>query len=139
MRCLPPTRLARSAVLRRPRSRSRVPLSAQARAGEEPPPLARQPGAPAPAIETEPKTVTSLGLPWNVIVWDDPVNLMSYVVYVFQKLFGFNQSVATRHMLEVHQKGKSLVASADREKAEFYVSRLHGYGLQATLERMQDD
>jgi len=86
---------------------------------------------------TETETVTSvqLGFPWNVIVWDDPVNLMSYVVYVFQKLFGFSIQTATKHMLEVHQKGKSLVASADRERAEYYVTRLHAYGLQATLER----
>jgi ATP-dependent Clp protease adaptor protein ClpS len=69
------------------------------------------------------------------VVWDDPVNLMSYVVYVFQKLFGFSTEIATRHMLEVHHEGRSVVASADRERAEFYVARLHAYGLQATLER----
>jgi len=100
--------------------------------------LAKQPAAPGPTTERQVQTVTSLGRPWNVVVWDDPVNLMSYVVYVFQKLFGFSQEQATRHMLEVHNEGKSLVASADREKAEFYVGRLHGYGLQATLEQVQD-
>lgn len=103
------------------------------------PRAAKQPAQPAPAIEEEVETVVSLGRPWNVIVWDDPINLMSYVVYVFQKLFGFSQEVATKHMMEVHNEGRSMVASADREKAEFYVSRLHGYGLQATLEQAQDD
>ena len=75
--------------------------------------------------------------PWNVIVWDDPVNLMGYVVWVFQRVFGWDQQKATKHMLEVHEEGKSLVASAEREQAELYVTRLHGYGLQATLERSE--
>jgi ATP-dependent Clp protease adaptor protein ClpS len=85
--------------------------------------------------ETATESVASLGFPWNVIVWDDPVNLMSYVVYVFQRLFGYPREQATRLMLEVHQQGRSLVATADREQGEYYVTRLHGYGLQATLER----
>lgn len=76
--------------------------------------------------------------PWNVVVWDDPINLMSYVVYVFQKLFGFNDSVANTKMLEVHNDGRSVVASVERERAEFYVTRLHAYGLQATLECGQE-
>jgi ATP-dependent Clp protease adaptor protein ClpS len=87
--------------------------------------------------QTGTDTTTSLGLPWNVIVWDDPVNLMSYVVYVLQTLFGYPREKATRLMLEVHNQGRSLVASADRENAEYYVTRLHGYGLQATLERSE--
>lgn len=95
-----------------------------------------------PATETreeqETETTPALGFPWNVIVWDDPINLMSYVVYVFQKLFGFNQQLATKHMLEVHNDGRSVVATVDRERGEFYVSRLHGYGLQATLERSKE-
>lgn len=86
---------------------------------------------PREQIETSPQ----LGFGWNVIVWDDPVNLMAYVVYVFQTLFGYPREKATQLMLEVHEQGKSLVATADREKAEYYVTRLHGYGLQATLER----
>ncbi|MGQ0554316.1 MAG: ATP-dependent Clp protease adapter ClpS [Planctomycetota bacterium] len=88
-----------------------------------------------PVVQEETKTVTSLGAPWNVVVWDDPINLMSYVVYVFQKLFGFTQQDATRHMLEVHNDGKSVVATVDREKGEYFVTRLHAYGLQATLQR----
>ena len=103
--------------------------------------MARKP----PATETqtqeqqETETTPALGFPWNVIVWDDPINLMSYVVYVFQKLFGFSQELATKHMLEVHNDGRSVVATVDRERGEFYVSRLHGYGLQATLERPAGD
>jgi ATP-dependent Clp protease adaptor protein ClpS len=111
-----------SAALRTPRP----PRAAPRPAGQPP---------AAPVTETEPETTTQLGFPWCVIVWDDPVNLMSYVVYVFQKLFGFSLQKATKHMLEVHEQGKSLVATADRERAEFYVTRLHAYGLQATLER----
>lgn len=71
---------------------------------------------------------------WNVIVWDDPVNLMSYVVYVFRKLFGFSKSEATRKMLEVHYEGKSIVATSPREKAELDCHRLHHHGLWATIE-----
>ena len=81
---------------------------------------------------------TRLDRGWNVVVWDDPINLMSYVVYVLQKLFGFSLEKATEHMLEVHNEGRSLVASTHREKAEFYVGRLHAYGLQATLQRAGD-
>jgi len=87
---------------------------------------------------TAPRTVTRLERPWSVIVWDDPVNLMSYVVYVFQKLFGFSQEVAHQKMMEVHEAGRSVVASEGRERAEYFVGRLHGYGLQATLERAGD-
>ncbi|HCW43836.1 MAG: ATP-dependent Clp protease adapter ClpS [Planctomycetia bacterium] len=72
---------------------------------------------------------------WKVIVWNDPVNLMSYVVYVLQKLFGFSQEVATHHMLEIHQEGKSIVQLTEQEKGERFVSHLHSYGLQATLEK----
>jgi ATP-dependent Clp protease adaptor protein ClpS len=72
---------------------------------------------------------------WKVIVWNDPVNLMSYVVYVLQKLFGYNIDEATQLMLEVHNDGKSIVKITEQEKGERYVSRLHSYGLQATMEK----
>jgi ATP-dependent Clp protease adaptor protein ClpS len=85
--------------------------------------------------DTETDALTRLEFGWNVVVWDDPINLMTYVVYVFRKLFGFSEPEATKHMLEVHNEGKSLVATAHREKAEHYVTRLHAYGLQATLQR----
>ncbi len=73
--------------------------------------------------------------PWVVIVWNDPVNLMSYVVFVFQKLFGYSKEKATKLMLDVHHKGKAVVSSGNREKAEIDVSRLHAHGLWATMQR----
>ena len=73
---------------------------------------------------------------WNVIVWNDPVNLMSYVVWVLRKLFGYPEEEATRLMLDVHHKGRAVVAAAPREKAELVVFRLHHHGLWATLEQV---
>lgn len=74
-------------------------------------------------------------VPWIVIVWNDPVNLMSYVVYVFQKLFGYSREKATRLMLDVHHRGKAVVSSGARETCEFDVSRLHAHGLWATMQK----
>lgn len=71
--------------------------------------------------------------PWLVIVWNDPINLMSYVTYVLRKLFGYSKAEATRLMLQVHHEGKAIVSSGTREKAELDVARLHGHGLWATL------
>jgi ATP-dependent Clp protease adaptor protein ClpS len=73
--------------------------------------------------------------PWIVIVWNDPINLMSYVTLVFQKLFGYTHEYASRLMLQVHYEGKAVVSSGNREKAELDVSRLHAYGLWATLQQ----
>ena len=73
--------------------------------------------------------------PWMVIVWNDPVNLMSYVTFVFQKLFGYSKEKATKLMLDVHHKGKAVVSSGPRERAEFDVFRLHEHGLWATMEQ----
>jgi ATP-dependent Clp protease adaptor protein ClpS len=70
---------------------------------------------------------------WIVIVWNDPINLMSYVALVFQKLFGYSREKATRLMLQVHNDGKAVVSSGTREKAEHDVSRLHAHGLWATM------
>ena len=72
--------------------------------------------------------------PWIVIVWNDPINLMSYVTYVFQKLFGYSRDKATKLMLDVHHKGKAVVSSGNREKAELDVFRLHEHGLWATMQ-----
>jgi ATP-dependent Clp protease adaptor protein ClpS len=72
--------------------------------------------------------------PWMVIVWNDPINLMSYVTFVFQKLFGYSHQKATKLMLDVHHKGKAVVASGTKEKSEFDVSRLHAHGLWATMQ-----
>jgi ATP-dependent Clp protease adaptor protein ClpS len=71
--------------------------------------------------------------PWIVIVWNDPINLMSYVAFVFQKLFGYSEEKATKLMLQVHQEGKAVVSGGTREKAEADVARLHAHGLWATL------
>jgi ATP-dependent Clp protease adaptor protein ClpS len=73
--------------------------------------------------------------PWLVIVWNDPVNLMSYVTWVFQRVFGYPRPKAHKLMLEVHNLGRSVVSSGPREKAESDCFRLHGYGLWATLTR----
>jgi ATP-dependent Clp protease adaptor protein ClpS len=73
--------------------------------------------------------------PWVVIVWNDPINLMSYVTWVFQKLFGYSSQKATELMLDVHQRGKAVVSSGTREKAEFDTSRLHAHGLWATMQK----
>ena len=71
--------------------------------------------------------------PWIVIVWNDPINLMSYVTFVFQKLFGYSRAKATQLMLQVHNEGKAVVSSGTREKAEHDVARLHAHGLWATM------
>jgi ATP-dependent Clp protease adaptor protein ClpS len=71
--------------------------------------------------------------PWVVIVWNDPINLMSYVTLVLQQLFGYSRSRATKLMLQVHNEGKAVVSSGTREKAEHDVARLHAHGLWATL------
>jgi ATP-dependent Clp protease adaptor protein ClpS len=71
--------------------------------------------------------------PWIVIVWNDPINLMSYVTLVLRKLFGYLEAKATKLMLQVHNEGKAVVSSGTREKCELDVSRLHAHGLWATL------
>ncbi len=74
-------------------------------------------------------------VPWVVVVWNDPINLMSYVVFVFQKLFGFSRTKATTLMLDVHHKGRAAVAHGPREKCELDVARLHAHGLWATMQK----
>ena len=88
-----------------------------------------------PAIETETRSEEELDLPWLVVVHNDPVNLMSYVTMVFQRVFGYPREKAETHMLEVHQKGRSILWSGMRERAELYVQQLHGYLLLATIEK----
>ncbi len=78
-----------------------------------------------------------LDRPWIVLVWNDPINLMSYVTWVFQKLFGYSLEKATRLMLEVHHQGRSIVSSGPREKAELDCFRLHAHGLWATLTKSE--
>ena len=85
--------------------------------------------------QTKTKTEVAIDTPWNVVVHNDPVNLMSYVTMVFRRVFGFSKEKAEQHMVEVHQKGRSVVWSGGRERAELYVQQLHGYLLLATMER----
>ena len=73
--------------------------------------------------------------PWIVIVWNDPINLMSYVTFVFQKLFGYSLEKATQLMLQVHNEGRAVVSSGTRESCEMDVYRLHQHGLWATMEQ----
>ena len=73
--------------------------------------------------------------PWIVLVWNDPINLMSYVTFVLQKLFGYSLEKATALMLDVHHKGRAVVSSGAREKAEIDVFRLHEHGLWATMQQ----
>jgi ATP-dependent Clp protease adaptor protein ClpS len=92
--------------------------------------------APAPVRTDEPDIgeANQEDRPWIVIVWNDPINLMSYVTFVFQKLFGYTKAKAEKLMLDVHQKGKAVVSSGPREKAELDVFRLHEHGLWATMQ-----
>jgi ATP-dependent Clp protease adaptor protein ClpS len=88
-----------------------------------------------PTIEKETRSEEDLDLPWQVVVHNDPVNLMSYVTMVFQRVFGYPRERAEKHMLEVHHNGRSILWSGMRERAELYVQQLHGYLLLATLEK----
>ena len=90
-----------------------------------------------PVVVADPDldNATSTQRPWIVIVWNDPVNLMSYVTLVFQKLFGYSLEEATALMMDVHEKGKAAVASCGREEAEMHVFRLHEHSLWATMEQ----
>ncbi|MET1052149.1 MAG: ATP-dependent Clp protease adapter ClpS [Mycetocola sp.] len=80
----------------------------------------------------------TLGTPWNTVVWDDPVNLMTYVSWVFRSYFGFSRERAEHLMLEVHNAGKSVVAIGTREDMERHVVAMHGYGLLATLQKVPE-
>ena len=91
--------------------------------------------APVMDPETEIAESVEYARPWKVLVWDDPINLMSYVAFVFRKLFGYSSEKAHRLMMEVHIDGKAVVSSGTREKSEFDVLRLHEHGLWATMEK----
>lgn len=90
--------------------------------------------APTEIREPTGEDVAEPDRPWVVIVWNDPINLMSYVTYVLQKLFGYSREKATKLMLDVHHKGRAVVSSGPRERAELDVFRLHEHGLWATME-----
>ena len=98
------------------------------------PTLAASPQA-VPAETVVEATDEAQDVPWVTIVWDDPVNLMHYVTYVFQKLFGYSKAKATELMMQVHSEGKAVVSSGERDKMEADVKRLHAAGLWATMQQ----
>lgn len=97
----------------------------------------------SPAAPTRPGTtavretdhVEATDAPWVTIVWDDPVNLMTYVTYILQKLFGYSETHATKLMLQVHNEGKAVVSAGTREAMEVDVAKLHAAGLWATMQQ----
>jgi ATP-dependent Clp protease adaptor protein ClpS len=91
--------------------------------------------APERLDRTDQDEVVDAERSWVTIVWNDPVNLMSYVTYVFQKLFGYSHQKATRLMLDVHHRGRAVVSAGPREQMETDVARLHAHGLWATLQQ----
>ena len=91
--------------------------------------------APVEVEQPDVDEVVETEKPWVTIVWNDPVNLMSYVTYVFQEYFGYPREKATELMLDVHQKGKAVVSNGSREEMERDVEAMHTYGLWATLQK----
>lgn len=98
-------------------------------------PIIVEPSTPIGVLDPEART--DVDRPWVVLVWNDPINSMEYVVFVFQKLFAYSKAKATTLMLDVHHKGRAAVSHGTREKAEADVFRLHEFGLWATMQ--QDD
>lgn len=98
--------------------------------------------APQEALEAEFAQETEFevapDVPWQVIVWNDPVNLMSYVTYVFRSYFGFSKDKAHRLMMQVHEQGKTVVFTGSREEAEKHTQAMHSWGLWATFERVSE-
>ncbi len=87
----------------------------------------------SPGVDDD--TIVDPDIPWIVLVWNDPINLMVYVTYVFQKLFGYPKAKAEELMLDVHHKGRAVVSTGSREQAENDVFRLHEHGLWATMQQ----
>ncbi|SEG76127.1 ATP-dependent Clp protease adaptor protein ClpS [Saccharopolyspora kobensis] len=85
--------------------------------------------------QLEPDVLGTEDKPWVTVVWNDPVNLMSYVTYVLQKIFGYTRDHATKLMLDVHHKGRAVVSSGSKEKVEGDVAKLHAAGLWATMQK----
>ena len=85
--------------------------------------------------DTTTRSRTSADLPWQTVVWNDPVNLMSYVTHVFRSYFGFTKPEAERLMLQVHNDGRAIVATGPREEMERHTEAMHEYGLWATVDR----
>jgi ATP-dependent Clp protease adaptor protein ClpS len=89
----------------------------------------------APSEVVRPEVVEETDRPWITIVWNDPVNLMSYVTYVFMDYFHYDRAKSERLMMDVHEKGRAVVSSGTREEMERDVTAMHGYGLWATLQK----
>ncbi|SDJ38988.1 ATP-dependent Clp protease adaptor protein ClpS [Frankineae bacterium MT45] len=92
-------------------------------------------GTALPDLDLDPQGVASPDRPWITIVWNDPINLMSYVTHVFMEVFGYPKSKAEKLMMDVHQKGRAVVSNGTRERMELDVNTLHGYGLWATMQQ----
>jgi ATP-dependent Clp protease adaptor protein ClpS len=101
--------------------------------GAPPPPALRT--APAEVDRPETDQQVERDIPWIVIVWNDPINLMSYVTFVLQKVFGYPRHQAEKLMMDVHLKGKAVVSSGSRDKSESDVAKLHAHGLWATMQQ----
>ncbi|BBX54704.1 ATP-dependent Clp protease adapter protein ClpS [Mycobacterium shottsii] len=97
--------------------------------------VASAPAKPGSVGQQESASREATASPWVTIVWDDPVNLMTYVTYVFQKLFGYSEPHATKLMLQVHNEGRAVVSAGSREAMEVDVSKLHAAGLWATMQQ----
>ena len=91
--------------------------------------------APAELDEPITESVVSPDTPWVTVVWNDPVNLMTYVSFVFQEYFGYDRAKAEKLMLQVHEEGRSAVSNGTREEMERDVAAMHGYGLWATMQQ----
>jgi ATP-dependent Clp protease adaptor protein ClpS len=89
----------------------------------------------APAEVVRPDLAEEVDTPWITIVWNDPVNLMSYVTFVFMEYFKYDRTKAERLMMDVHEKGRAVVSSGSRDEMERDVTAMHGYGLWATLQK----
>jgi ATP-dependent Clp protease adaptor protein ClpS len=91
----------------------------------------------SPSIDKKSQTTLQEDVPWNVLVLDDPVNLMDYVTLILKRVFGYAQARAETLMMEVHEQGRSIVWTGSREKAEFFVQQLHAHQLRATMEKAE--
>ena len=91
--------------------------------------------APVETQDTEGDLLQDVDRPWIVMVWNDPINTMDYVAFIFRKLFGFSKEKAEKLMLDVHEKGRAVVSSGTRAECEANVHKLHAHGLWATMEQ----
>ncbi|MGJ8672171.1 ATP-dependent Clp protease adapter ClpS [Rubritalea sp.] len=91
----------------------------------------------SPSTRTRSKSKTETTQPWSVVIFDDPVNLMAYVTLVLKRIFGYNKDQSEKLMLEIHNAGKSIVWTGEKEQAELYVQQLHSHQLKATIQKAQ--